>query len=703
MRTSSILHLAVAVMLAASASQAAAQADPDRVITLDSLRASVTRSLLPVADAPVAVTSLAAPSIQGARATVGLDEALVAVPGVLVNNRYNFSLGSRIAIRGLGARAAFGVRGVRIIADGIPLTMPDGQTNLNNLDLGAAGRIQVIRGPASALYGNAAGGVIAIETELPPGEDLATEARVLIGDLGRGTSDFDRLRKGQFKAAYRRSDFDALLSVARLEVDGYRDFSRTRQSLVNLVGHQQFGTNTRIGFVLNGIDQPVAESPGALPIDSARLKPEMAWPNNVRTGSGEATRQLQAGVTLQRLVAHGRVDLSVYALGRSLDNALPFGFIALSRQAAGARALTAQTATISDMPLDISVGVDLESARDDRREFDNVDGGPGDDLVRDQVDRVESIGPFAQASLGITSRLTAMAGLRFDAVRFATEDSQLDDGVDDSGDRTLTALSPVLGVTAHLSTSTTAYANVATSFQTPTTTELINAPPEPGKMCCPGGFNPNLEPERATSFEVGLRGQMSERASYEVALYRASIRNTLVPFQVEDVEAREFFRNAGRSRHQGFEAGLRYVADLFDLNIAATITDFRFTDDGDVTSAFEDNRVPGVAPFHLFAGVALQPYESISIDTEFEHTSSYYADDANTAENPAANVITLRVSADTRIGGARVTPFLALNNALDEQYYSSVVVNAFGARYFEPAPGRSFHIGLSVATGGWAR
>jgi iron complex outermembrane receptor protein len=290
------------------------------------------------ARAPYSLSLVGRDGIQRARATIGLDEALASVPGLIVDNRQNFSLGNRIVMRGLGARAAFGVRGVRVLVDGIPLTLPDGQTNLNNLDLGSAGTIHVLRGPASALFGNAAGGVIAIETEPAPSSP-ALETRMTVGDQGRGGP--FRLWKLQAKAAGTSGKLDYLTSISRLEADGYRDHGSVRQTLMNARVGLNLSPSTRLTFVVNGADVPVAESPGSLPLDSARTQPSMAWPRNVATGAGESTRQVQAGTRLVHDGASVRSDVSVYALRRTLDNPLPFGYIELGRRAGGARA-TAQ-------------------------------------------------------------------------------------------------------------------------------------------------------------------------------------------------------------------------------------------------------------------------------------------------------------------------------------------------------------------------
>lgn len=670
------------------------------VVGLDSLHISVTRELGGIESAPAAITRIDAATIRDGRLTVGLDESLARVPGLVVNNRYNFSLGSRISIRGFGSRSAFGVRGIRVIADGIPLTMPDGQTNLNSLDLGAASHIDVIRGPASSLYGNAAGGVIAIESEQPP-PDPAASARLTFGTLSSG--DPGNLRKLQAKTGGARGNVGGLVSVSRLDVDGFRDFSRARQTVVNVMGRYTPDPASRLSVVFNIADSPVAQSPGALPIDSARLRPTIAWPNNKRTGSGEATTHVQGGLAYSRLAGGGRFDAAAYALSRDVDNALPFGYILLERTGGGARGTYAGTVDIASMPLAVSVGADAELQRDARREYDNVGGARGNDLRRDQVDRVASVGPFAQARLSLNDALSLAAGVRYDAIRFETSDAFPGDG-DDSGERTLHALSPHAGAIVSLSERVDIFANVATSFQTPTTTELINAPPAPGQSCCPGGFNADLDPERARSVEVGVRAAAGP-VRIDAAAYAMTVRNTIVPFQVAEVPAREFFRNAGRTRNRGFELSVDGTLGRHDATVSYTFSDFTFIDDGLPAQSFEGNRLPGVPRHHLFGELRLRPLDAVRIEAQVDHSGEYFTTDANApgAVNDAWTVVDLRLMLEQRLGSTVLSPFAAIANLTDARYNSSVVVNAAGARYYEPAPRRNYYIGMAVTFGGRGR
>ncbi|HEX6133912.1 MAG TPA: TonB-dependent receptor [Longimicrobiales bacterium] len=686
-------YAVAAALLASCAVPVVAQAEQDTArVALDTLRVPVTRSLVSAARAPVSLSLVTRSHIQDARAGIGLDESLASIPGLTVDNRQNFSLGSRIAIRGMGARAAFGVRGIRVLVDGVPLTMPDGQTNLTNLDLGSAGAIHVLRGPASALFGNAAGGVIAVETEPAPGARSA-EARITLGDQGR--SSLTRLVKAQVKVAETVGDVDYLASVSRLHADGYRDHGRARQTLVNARAGYRVGAHTRLALVLNAVDMPVAENPGALPLDSALNRPTMAWQRNVDTGSGESAKQAQLGVNLQHAGRSARTDVSAYALRRTLENPLPFAFIDLARWAGGIRAQHERRLGA----FGLTGGLDVEAQSDDRFEFDNAAGQPSGTARRDQNDRVASIGPFVQARLD-AGRLGLTLGARYDAVRFETVDRR-DTVPLQSGERTLHAPSLMAGVVMALS-QVTVFGNVATSFQTPTTTELLNAPPAPGAPCCPAGFNQELDPQRALSAELGLRGSLFDRLRYDVAAYVMDVRDALVQFQVSGVDGREFFRNAGRTRHRGIELAVdASLGDGFSAAGAYALTDVRFRDDGDSTR-YEGNRVPGIAPHKLFAATTWT-HDGTSITAEVRHIGGQFANDANTVEADGYTLLDLRATTALGLGAIEIAPFAALSNLLDEEYPGSLTVNAAAGRFFEPAPGFNIVIGASVRTGAWRR
>lgn len=691
---------ALCVCLAVLASPANAQnpvRDSARVLSLDSIAVRVTRADARLADVPAAVSLLTGLELRAARPGIGLDEALGVIPGVYVSNRHNFSLGPRLSMRGLGVRAAFGVRGVKVVADGIPLTMPDGQTNLNNLDLLSAGAIEILRGPASALWGNAAGGVLLVRTDVPADGTTRFEARAAFSDLGRGGDDATNLRRFALKGAGGAGRLGWLISASRLEQRGFRAHSDAEANLVNTLVRIGTGASSELTLVLNAADVPVANNPGSLPIDSARNRPSIAWPNNVRTGSGESARQIQMGASFNGALGAGRIEAGTWALTRTVDNPLPFAYIEVDRKAAGAR-VAWNGAPAQSAAVQVTVGADLEHQQDERREFDNASGSPGSERRRDQTDRVTAVAPFAQATLALGDGGALTAGVRYDRVSFDVDDALLSDGRDDSGTRTLSATSAFAGLAWDAAPRWTVWGNIATAFQTPTTTELLNAPPPAGGPCCPGGFNAELDPQTARGIELGVRTRGTRRITFDVAAFLMNVDDAIVPFQVADVPDRSFFRNAGRTRHRGIEAGLGFAAAGAQARAAYTWNRSTFVDDGDDARSDEGNIVPG-APEHRVVVRVRRPFGRLAAEIDLDRVSEYPVDDANEFMNPGSTVVDLRLEADLAIGASAIVPWVALLNATDERWNGSVVVNAVGGRYYEPAPGRHLMLGFTLRTG----
>ena len=679
-----LILCAVTIFLPARAF--AQQTDTTHALPVDTLDVTVTRTLTPLARVPAALSVVTREQIQAARPGIGLDEALAQVPGVVVSNRYNFAQGTRISIRGFGSRAAFGVRGIKVIEDGIPLTMPDGQSTLNNIDLSSAGHIEVLRGAASMLYGNAAGGVIEIHSEDPqPG--FSAQARALAGDFGR--SSVDNLGKFALKAGGGSESTRYLISADRLQTDGFREHSRFLQTNVNARVQHAFNSASRTALTLNLYDSPYAEDPGALPRDSMLRDPQMAWPRNITVGAGKTSKQMQLGVQHHQRFGAATFDATAYGVTRTLDNPQSFAYIMLDRRAGGVRS------TLS-WP-HITLGVDADRMADKRREYDNPNGSPGPNQRRDQTDRIESVGPFIRAEFSPVQRANITAGLRYDVSRFSIADRFLADSRDDSGSRTMSALSPSIGAAFEMA-HTTLFANLSTSFQTPTTTEMNNTPPAPGQPCCAAGFNP-LDPERALSLEAGVRTRI-HGVSADAAVFSVRTRDKIVPFQVANAEDRDFYRNAGVTSQRGVELAL--TADIsrqLQLTTSYTYNHFIFIDDGIDSAHDEGNQLPGVPPHHLLVR-ATATADAIVIEPEVEWTSSFFADDTNSAasRNDAFSVFNVRIHPAHDLPGG-LSPFVAVNNILDAHYSGSVVINATGGRYFEPAPGRNFYIGVAIRAG----
>ena len=691
-------------MMPAQQRDTTAQRDSLKVYTLPSAVVSVTRTNPPISKVPLAVQLVEKQEISRARPTLGLDEALFSVPGVFIANRYNFSLDQRLSIRGFGSRSAFAVRGIKVLLDGIPQTLPDGQGQLTNLELGAADRIEVLRGSSSALFGNASGGVISIWTDpVVPARRVGGDVRMVAGSFDR---DFQRTwTKWQVSPHVRVGAGSLLLTASRMAYEGERDHSGA--DFRNYSGRLHLPLSPRTALTVNAGygDQPVADNPGALTLSELRANRDSAPAINLSSAAGKDVEQFQGGATLRRQFSGGgEVAATAFYFARDLKNPTTFAYIDLGRRAYGARLTATQPMPLGSLPHRLTAGFDYQGQRDDRLNFGNNGGSP-DPSVRtlDQLERVTEIGPFVQSTVELSPQMTVTAGLRYDRVSFRAEDGLVTStNPDDSGARVMTAVSGAFGVGVTPSDRVTLYANVGTSFETPTTTELANRPTGAG------GFNPDLEPQKATNYEVGVRGNVDGRLGYSVALFQADVRDALISFEVQDptFPGRRFFRNAGSSRHRGVELGLNTeVAPGLSALLNWSYSDFVYSDYRVVTATrtfvLDGRALPGIPEHWLRVGVRARPAfaRGAWTDVDLTHASSVLVDDTLDVRVSGWEVVNVRLGWEGVAGDLRLSPFVAVNNVFNKHYVGSVVINAARGRYYEPAPGRNLFVGFSLGAG----
>jgi iron complex outermembrane receptor protein len=677
--------LLLLLLLLAAPAGARAQGTPrdtSTALVLPGLTVTVLRTPIEVVRAPYAVGVNTQQEVQRARPGLGLDEALRGIPGVQVDNRYNYALGERISIRGFGARAQFGVRGVKVMLDGIPATFPDGQTSLSHVDPGFLRRVEVVRGPASALYGSSAGGVVQFETEAAPTGPLGQEVGITAGS--RGLVQLHSTTGGtQGPSSY-------LLNVSHVDYNGPRSYNEVKNlHLDGRFGYVRENSELRVSGSFVDYD---AQNPGSLSDSLLRVDRTAAFANNVRNQTGESGRQGQVGATWRQGVGPGSVELMAYGIKRNVDNPIPATIVVLDRKAGGGRALY----RLGNELVNWSAGVETGLQRDNRQNYANLLGERAA-LQLDQAERVTNLAGFTEATLAPTARLTLLGGARYDWYRFGADDHIVTaTNPDDSGERTMKHLSPSLGISYELASVLHVYGNVATSLETPTTTELANRPSGAG------GFNPDLKPQTAVSYEVGGKGNLTGWVRYELSAYRADVKNELIPFQVPQAPDRNFFRNAGSGRHQGVEAGLivaPYTGVMF--RTAYSYTDARFRDYSTATTSFNGKKLPGVAPHNVEVDLSGRDRRGWFASLEGRYASKMPVNDANTFFSPSYKVLDGRLGVEgvKLIPGFSVDPFAGVTNIFETKYNTSVTINAFGGRYYEPGPGRAFYVGLNARAG----
>ena len=652
---------------------------------------TVTRTEQQLSAVPTAVAVVGRETIEVGQRRASLDESLRGIPGLLVQNRRSYSVSGGIGLAIRRPQSRFGIRGLALLQDGIPITTADGTTEPGNVDIGSMGRIEVIRGPSSVLYGNAAGGVINITTEFNPERRVTFEPDIQFGSYG--------YNRQQLKVTGREGGTDYLVNVSRFETDGFRQQSQAEIRQANIVVHNQLSPATEIRGVFNFYDSPFAGAPSFLTEEQARETPRMGRDRAVAQNWHEVTTQGQGGVTLEHRFSGGSIlratgwgvgrDLEAHGVGRIID---------LGRKGGGFRTEALGETRVGELPLTWTAGFDLSSQNDDRNEFRLVPNAvPGGDssqgaLLVDQQEDVLSLGPFVHAALEVHPRWQVSGGIRFDYYDFTADDRKLDDG-DQSGSRTMSAASPSVGVTFLAANGLNLYSSLSTAYETPTAQELSNQPSGEG------GFNQDLEPEDLTSWEIGVRGLLEPaRLRYEFAFYTANVTNGLIPFERPDGVV--FFTNAGETSRNGIEMLVEWVPDpSFAARFAYTYQDFTFDKfilDGD---DFGGNIEPGAPPHRVFAGVTHRTSYGLTSIAQLRWVDEYTVRNDNTAFNWAYTVFDLRFALDRRWGNSDFRPFIGIDNLFDERYNAWTITNGFGGRYFDPSPGREVYGGVTIGFG----
>ena len=675
--------------------QQPATPDTTRIIEVAPITVGVTRTPESLAKLPMAVGVLNALAIRRGQATVGLDEALSNLPGVYVANRYNFSVDQRLSIRGAGSRANFGSRGVKILLDGVPQTLPDGQSQLTNVDLSTIDRVEVLRGASSALYGNAAGGVISFTSLATAPDPLGASARYEAGSFG--------LRKGQIRLSGRTGNVSGAVSFSRTTLDGFRQHSRFEGNSLNAALDWLATWSTSVALRYGEGDQPVAQNPGALNAAELAANRDSAPANNITRDATKDVLQRQLSATVHHYLEGGaEFSVTAFYFTRKLDNPLATNnWNLIDRIAGGARAQGSRVLGTGARAPKLIAGLDFQALRDHRRNYTPDPAvGPVTSTTIKQREEVTEVGPFAQVNWPAAPRVLVNGGVRYDAVTFKVTDELLTDG-DNSGNRTMASFSGGGGASFDLARAFVPYVTISTGFETPTTTEL--AVTQAGV----GGFNDSLNPQRALSFEIGGRGAVGSGFSWSAALFTIGIKDALVPFA--ESGGRSFFRNAGETRNKGYELGISWrPVHALTLQGAWTHADYRFTDyvaitnSGVDTTVFTGKRAPGVPSEFVRFGLRSTLPMGFWLDIDHTLSSEQSANDANTlrVDGWGAGVSNVRVGWDGTIGGMHATPFMAANNLWDKEYVGSVTVNGFGGRVFEPSPRRNYYFGVEL---GWAK
>lgn len=641
-------------------------------------------------DAPGPVDTVQVDALRTASPLVNLSELVATVPGLQVRERQNYAQDLQVSIRGFGARATFGVRGVRILVDGIPATMPDGQGQAAAISLTSARRIEVVRGPLAQLYGNAAGGVLQAFTADPP-----LSAVPVIGASAGAGSDAQRQAGTSIGGGTRV--LSALLDVSHFETDGYREHSAAQRTQFNLKLVARPSAGTTLTGILNGFDQPRAQDPMGLTRAQFMQNPRQVVPAALAFDTRKRVEQQQAGMVLeQKISAMDTLNARLYGGTRDVFQTLAFsgsatssagGVVDLANRYRGAGISWTRRTRINGLPLHWTAGIENDRLDQTRRGFVNEAGHAGA-LRRDELDRAENLDVFGQVDWTFLPQWKATVGARASRVRLAIDDRFVTAASpNDSGRVEYRNVSPVLGLVWHASDNANVYGNIGRGFETPTLVETAYRA---------DGAGPNfaLEPARSLQREIGVKLRRAEHV-LDVALFHAASRDEIVPLTTQN--GRAIFQNVDRVVRRGVELAWKATWQKADLQLAYTLLDARFRRpfvNAQNATIAAGNRVPGVPVHSLAAQIEYRPRERLTLGFEMRTESKAHVDDLNSDAASGHAVFAVRAAREFALGPARMVAYGRLDNLFDRDYAGSVIVNEGNRRFFEPAAGRRIFVGV---------
>ncbi|MEO7337204.1 MAG: TonB-dependent receptor [Caldimonas sp.] len=689
---------------------AAQTAPPERPARLDPVSVTATRTEALPFDVPASIDVIGGDGIRDSRLQVNISESLGGVPGLLARDRQNYAQDVQISVRGFGARSTFGIRGVRLYVDGIPATLPDGQGQISNVDLGSADRIEVLRGPFSALYGNSSGGVIQVFTE--EGSSRPTITTSLAG----GSDGSVRLG---VKASGSAGTFGYVVSASDFRTDGYRDHSKAERRLGNAKLTWKPDDSSKWTLVANTVSLPEAQDPLGLTRAQFDANPRGVDPVVTTFDTRKSVDQTQLGLVYERrldevnsiraLVYGGHRNTEQFQAIPTAPQASPLhpgGVIALGRDYSGTDLRWTAKTRVADRPLTLIGGLAYDALSEHRQGYRNFIGttlGVQGALRRDEDNDVSNFDQYVQAAWQFAERWTLNAGLRHSSVRFSSSDNYIvGTNPDDSGSVRYSANLPVLGLMFALDEGVHLYATAGRGFETPTLNELAYRPS--GLT----GLNLGLSAARSNSIEAGVKTRSALWGDLKLAVFETRTSNEIVT--LTNVGGRSTYQNAGATRRRGLEANWsRELRENLRAQVAYTLLDARYRDGFTTCNATPcatpnlvipaENRIPGIARSAVYGAVVWAPPQGLRGSVEGRVLSRVYVNDANTDAASGYAIASANLGYLMRVGNWELTGFGRVDNIFGRRYAGSVIVNEGNSRFFEPAPGRTWTAGLTAAIG----
>jgi len=668
-------------------------------VTLDKVQVQATRlQAVRAFDVPASI-SVAQLGEGLDRSNASVSEALANIPGLVARERQNLAQDTQVSIRGFGARSTFGVRGLRLYADGVPATMPDGQGQVSHFSMAAAERVEVMRGPFSALYGNSSGGVVQLWSAPPDGR---RDARI------QATSGRDSTHTLGARVRGALGNVGVSLAASSMETDGWRTRGAAKRHSANLNLRIPLAADARLDVVGNYFYAPDADDPLGLNRAQALADPRAVAPQAIQYNTRKSVRQRQLGAVYTQAFGAHSLRAMAYAGKREVEQflALPIaaqnnplnsgGVSHPENDYSGADLRWSWQGELAGRPLEAAFGLNADRLRQHRLGFENhLNGvlGVRGRLRRDERNTVENFDQYAQVWWHFTPRWSLLTGLRHSEVRFRSEDRYITaSNPDDSGRVTYSRSTPVAGVTFMPGAHTRVYLSAGRGFETPTFNELAY------RADGGAGLAFDLKPATSRNLELGAKWQGAEgQIALEAALFRADTDDELAV--ARNVAGRSSFHNAGRARRQGAELALSLplLSEWgFETGLAWTWLDATFRDSfqrGNASVA-AGSRIPGVPRQQLAAHFRLRVGAAWTAGLEAQAVSDVIVNDIGDARSPGYALLHLELARDFNLPTGKLHGFVRVDNALNQRYIGSVIVNEGNGRYYEPGPDRGVMVGV---------
>ena len=646
-------------------------------IKLKEVIVSITKIKENIKNSPFAISSKSFSKFQTSAKQFYLSEYIESVPGVFISNDNNFAQDSRISIRGFGSRANFGIRGIKLIVDGVPETTPDGQSQIDNLNLEIIEKIEIIRGTSSSLYGNSSAGVIKIQS--------ISEFDKNFTKIGYALGSNNQEKKQALVGIKSNKTFYTFL-VSETKGDGYRNFGDFKNSNINFRVKKNISKDSWLNFNFNIVHSPYSNDPGGLTIEEVKQDREQARERNLQYKTSEEINHYKASSSFNKKL-NEKLSFSTYAFisNRNFNGKIPVkngGAIDLKRKYWGIGG-----SFLFKSKLKTQIGFDVGNQNDRRKRYNNDIGITGNQVL-DQNEKFSNLGIYLVNNYNL-NRLSISSGIRYDTNKVKLEDLFFSDG-DSSGNIILNSLNPSLGINYKLNKKSRIFINTSSGFETPTLNEFSSSP-------IGTGFNKNLKSQINMGFELGFSLFDTQKKSNIDLVYFKSITNDeILSYEDEKFPNQKFYNNAGKTERNGIEIAGFYTLNRTVISSSYSLGDYVFKEFFENKFNYKGNKIPGI-PNEIFTlSIEHKTINELSLNLNFKNIGALYANNSNTIKVDEFNTFNFKIGKEIKLSRSIIYPYLIISNVFDNEYFDNIRINAFGGRYYEPAPKRTIFGGIRI-------